>query len=602
MESGSEALNAAWIKDVFIFLGAAGIVVPIFHRARVGAVFGFLVVGLIVGPFGLGRVAQEYPWFDYLTIDDPERVEPFAELGVIFLLFLLGLELSIDKLWQMRRYLLGVGAAQVVLSALAIGAVATVAGAGTEIAIVLGLCLALSSTAIVMQLLREENRVATPVGRLAFAVLLFQDLMVVPILFVTGVLGGGIENGILVPLLSALGQAVLAVAVIAVVGRIAARRLLRFVAATGSRDLIMAVTVLIVVTAAGATSAAGLSSALGAFLAGLLLSETEHRHEIEVDLEPFKGLLLGLFFVTVGMSIDIRVVAAYAFYLAAAVAALLLVKAAILYWVTRTFGLAKGTAAETALLLAQGGEFALVVITLARGDGLFGVELAQFVTALVGITMILTPLLAFGARKLGAIAGEGEKQGDSLPKYAEELDVRVIVVGFGRVGQTVAGVLEREGISYIALDTDGALVAKERKRGKPIYFGDGRRKEILERAGVANAEGIAATLADAEGAERIAAACARHWPHLVLFARAKDREHATRLTAQGAIVVPETVEPSLQLAARVLERLGFSDGKIAQSLSAVRELELRKHNVPDQAIPLKSRRAKSAGRKRARKS
>jgi CPA2 family monovalent cation:H+ antiporter-2 len=599
VEGGSEALNAAWIKDVFIFLGAAGIVVPIFHRARIGAVFGFLVVGLIVGPFGLGRLEWNYPWVEYLTIDDPERVEPFAELGVIFLLFLLGLELSVARLWQMRRYLLGVGALQVGLSAVAIGAASVFAGAGYEIAIVLGLCLALSSTAIVMELMREQNRVATPVGRLALAVLLFQDLMVVPILFVTGVLGGGIEDGILTPLLIALGQAAVAIVVILVAGRFVARPFLRFVVATGSRDLIMAVTVLIVVAAAGATGAAGLSTALGAFLAGLLLSETEYRHEIEVDLEPFKGLLLGLFFVTVGMTIDVLQIAAHALSIAAAVFGLLAVKAMVFYGAARVFGVVRGTAIESSLLLAQAGEFALVVIVLARGDGLLGPELAQFVTAVVGITMILTPVLAFAAGRLGAAVIRRDSDGETHARGPEDLDVQVVIVGFGRVGQTVARVLEREKISYSALDSDGVLVTRESKNGKPVYFGDGRRKEILEHAGAPHAESLIATLADSEGTERVVTVCSKYWPNLALFARAKDREHAARLAARGATVVPETVEPSLQLAGRVLDLLGFSDGRITQTLAEVRESEFES---PARAGEASDKEKRPVPKKRRRKS
>jgi CPA2 family monovalent cation:H+ antiporter-2 len=458
VEGASETLNAPWIKDVFIFLGAAGLVVPIFHRARVGAVFGFLLVGLIVGPFGLGRWEWDYPWIQYLTIDDPERVEPFAELGVIFLLFLLGLELSFARLWQMRRYLLGVGAAQVGASALAIGAIATWFGLDVEAAIVLGLCLALSSTAIVMQLLREEKRVSTPVGRLALAVLLFQDLMVVPILFITGVFGGDGRDGILFPLMIALGQAVLAIVAIMFVGRLVARPLLRFVAKTGSRDLIMAVTVLIVVAAAGGTGAAGLSTALGAFLAGLLLGETEHKHEIEVDLEPFKGLLLGLFFVTVGMSIDLKVVAAHAHLVLFAVAGLIVLKAAVMFGAARLLGVTVTVAIESSLLLSQAGEFALVVISLARGDGLFGPELAQIATSTVGITMILTPFLAIAARRAARARPWAARDDATLPVDARDVEAEVIIVGFGRVGTLVATALDRVGVRYIALDLDASLV------------------------------------------------------------------------------------------------------------------------------------------------
>jgi CPA2 family monovalent cation:H+ antiporter-2 len=574
VSGAAEAIDPAWIKDVFIFLGAAGIVVPLFHRARFGAVFGFLVVGVIVGPFGLGRFTQHHPWIDFLTIDDPQRVTPFAELGVIFLLFLFGLELSFERLWQMRRYLLGVGALQVGVSALAIGSTAFLLGVKRDAAIVLGLCLAMSSTAIVMQLLREQNRLGTQLGRLAFSILLFQDLMVVPILFITGVLGSGVGDGILLSLVSAIAQAAVAIAAIMVVGRYVLQPMLRFVAATGSRDLIMAITVLIVVAAAGVTGAAGLSTALGAFLAGLLLGETEHRHQINVDLEPFKGLLLGLFFVTVGMTIDLRFVAAYAHYIVVGVLSLLVVKASILLVAARALGVARGVAIEDAILLAGGGEFALVVISLARGNGLLDSELAQIVTMVVGITMILTPVLAFLAHRLGATAQYLDEAKTEIPRDAEELQAEVVIVGFGRVGQSIAAILKRKGISYVAVDQDSALVARERKKGHAVYLGDGRRPEILDRVGVENAAALAATLADIDGAEHIVATSSRHWPDVPVCARARDREHAARLRSLGATVVLEAFEPSLQLAGRVLEKLGYTEDKVGETLAEAREIEI----------------------------
>ncbi len=573
MEGTKEIVDATWIKDVFVFLGAAGIVVPLFHRARIGAVLGFLVVGLVVGPHGLGRIAQEYPWFEYLTIRDPRRVEPFAELGVIFLLFLLGLELSFTRLWQMRRYVLGVGGIQVGLSALVIGVAAVLAGAGREAAIVVGLCLALSSTAIVMQLLREQHRSATATGRLALAILLFQDLMVVPILFVTGVLGGG-QRGLGTGLLIALGQAAAAVGVIMVAGRYLMRPLLRFVVATGSRDLIMAVTVLIVVAAAGGTGAAGLTTALGAFLAGLLLGETEYGHQIEIDLDPFKGLLLGLFFVTVGMTIDLREVAAQALYVLAAVIGLLAIKAVALFGAARVLGVSRALSLEVALILAQAGEFAFVVIALARGNGLFAEPLAQFVTAVVGISMILTPLLALAARRLVGRIRPAEHAGPALPADESELQNHVLIAGFGRVGRTIAGVLAAENIDFVALDADGVLVTRERKRGIPIHLGDASREESLERIGAARARAFVITLDEPAAAERMVVVCARHWPHVPVFARAKDPAHAAKLASLGAVVVPEAVEASLQLAGRVLEKLDLPEDHVAQRLALAREAEL----------------------------
>lgn len=569
-----QGLHAAWVKDVFVFLAAAGVVVPLFHRARIGAVLGFLVVGIAVGPYGLARFAAEYPWVSYLTIDDPKRAAPFAELGVIFLLFLLGLELSFRRLWQLRRYVFGVGAAQVLLSAAAIGAGSYFAGASLQIAIVLGMGLALSSTAMVMQLLRDQRRGGTQLGRLALSVLLFQDLMVVPILFVTGMLGKGVEGGIALPLALALAQGALAVLVILVAGRFVVRPFLGFVAGTGSRDLMMALSVLVVVAAAGATGAAGLSTALGAFLAGLLLGESEYRHQIEMDLEPFKGLLLGLFFVTVGMSIDLRLIAAQFVWVVAAVAALLLLKTALLFAITIAFRISRPVAVEAALLLSQAGEFAFVVIAISRGNGLLELELSQFVTGVVGITMILTSLFAPLARWLAAKA-PGEGPGEQLPDGDNAPSDHVIIAGFGRVGQTVARVLDGEQIAYIALDGNAAAVreAKGKPGGEHTFFGDATRPEVLEKARLAEARALVVTIDDPDGAERVVAIARASRPDLPIFVRVRDRLHAAKIEALGATAVPEMTEASLQLAGRLLEGLDFSAGQVTQRLTLVRKAE-----------------------------
>jgi CPA2 family monovalent cation:H+ antiporter-2 len=574
VEATREALDAAWIKDVFVFLGAAGLVVPLFHRARIGAVLGFLVVGLIVGPYGLGRLVGDYPWIQFLTISDPKRVEPFAELGVIFLLFLLGLELTWSRLWQLRRYVLGVGGMQVALSALAIGAAVALAGASREAAIVLGLSLALSSTAIVMQLLRDQHRSATALGRLALSILLFQDLMVVPILFVTGMFGADAARGFGTSLALALGQAAVAIALIMAAGRFLARRLLRFVVATGSRDLIMAVTVLIVVAAAGGTGAAGLTTALGAFLAGLLLGETESSHQIETDLEPFKGILLGLFFVTVGMTIDLREAASNGLYVILAVVALLAIKAGTVFGAARMLGVSRVLSLETAIVLAQAGEFAFVIVALGRANGLLPPGLAQFVTVVVGISMVLTPLLALGARRLAGRSWAADHAAQEPPGEERELQDHVLIAGFGRVGRTIASILEAEHIDYVAIDSDGALVTRERKRGVPIHFGDATRPEILERVGAERSRAFVVTLDDASAVERLVAVCAGHWPGVPIFARAKDTRHAAKLAERGAVVVPEAVEASLQLAARVLERLDMTEDQVSQRIALAREAEL----------------------------
>lgn len=587
-ESGAELAHAPWLKDAIVFLVAAGVIVPFFHRARIGAVLGFVLVGVVVGPFGLGRLAAGHPWIDWITIGKASQVEPFAELGVIFLLFLLGLEMSFERLWTLRRYVFGVGAAQVAASAVVIGIASYLFAAGGDAAIVIGLCLALSSTAVVMQLLSEQHRTTSRVGRISLSVLLFQDLMVAPILLVAGALGQGSSEAVLLGLAKAVAGAIVAVTLIIAVGRYLLRPLLRYAGKTGSRDLIMAITLLIVVGASTVTGAAGLSTALGAFLAGILLGETEYRHHVEVDLDPFKGLLLGLFFVTVGMSIDPLIVARYAGWIVAAFVALILTKAAILFAIGRLFKMASATAGEVAILLAQAGEFGFVVFGIARSNGVLSAELAQFVTVVVGLSMATTPLLAMFARMAGRRLESVNHRLDQPDMAAVELRDHVIIAGFGRVGQTIAGLLDGQGASMIAIDANATVVMEQRAAGRLIYFGDAGRIELLDRAGAGRARAIVVTIDEFAAAERMIAAIARSWPRLTIFARAKDARHAARLAQLGASgVIPEAVEASLQLGGRVLEALGVSDETIAARLSVARHHEHEKLTAVPSAAAVK---------------
>ena len=336
---------------------------------------GFLIAGSAIGPYGLGSLAPDHPWLWYVTLDDPRRASVAAELGIMFLLFLLGLELSLKRLWDLRRYVLGVGLAQVLFTGVAVGLFVRGFVAPPPAGIVLGLCLALSSTAIVMQVLVEQRRAATPVGRIALSVLLFQDLMVVPILFIVGLLAGGPQRNF-VSLIAPFLGALVAVPLLLIAGRYVVRPLFHSAGRTGSRELILALALLVVIGIAGVTEASGLSMALGAFLAGLLLSESEYRHQIEVDIEPFKGLLLGIFFTTVGASVNLGVVWDYAGSIAIGVMALIALKSAVLFGIARVFRVGWGTSAEVALLLAQAGEFAFVVIALARAGNLISLQVS----------------------------------------------------------------------------------------------------------------------------------------------------------------------------------------------------------------------------------
>jgi CPA2 family monovalent cation:H+ antiporter-2 len=563
-----------WFKDLLVFLVAAGLIVPLFHRARIGAVLGFLLIGVAVGPDGFGQWVETHPWLRYLTIEDRDRVAPFAELGILFLVFLIGIELSIARLWSLRRYVNGIGGLQFVLSAAAIGLVLGWLGYGASAAAVLGLCLAMSSTAVVMQLLEEQGRSATMLGQITMSVLLFQDLMVAAVLFGVEVIGSG-RPDVVRGLAAALGQAVIAVVVLAVVGRFVLRPVFRFAAQTGSRELIMAMSLLMVIGLAGATGYAGLSTALGAFLAGLLLSETEYRHQVEIDLAPFKGLLLGLFFVSIGMSIDVRLVWNEIGLIIAAVVALLVIKAIVLFLACRVFGLAWSVAAEVSLLLAQGGEFAFVVIGISRMVGILPAETAHIATAVVGISMVATPLWASFGRWLGGRLEFSEHRVHMPAADATALRDHVVIGGFGRVGQLIARMLEAENVPYVALDTDARLVTEQRRRGRRVYFGDAGRREFLQRAGAAHARLFVVTVNAPRAAELMVAAAHRERPDTPVLARAKDTDHAARLLKRGAIaVVPEAVEASLQLGARLLQCLGLSDEAAMDRLAEMRKQEL----------------------------
>jgi CPA2 family monovalent cation:H+ antiporter-2 len=561
--------HVAWIDDFLVFLAVAGLAVPLLHRFGVNQVLSFLVLGIAVGPYGFGRLSQDYPWLGYLTLDDRERVLPFAELGVMALLFLIGLELSWSRLAALRKYVAGVGGMQFALSAAVIGVGAALLGSGTAPAVVIGLLLAMSSTAVVMQIVEQQGRSTTHVGRVALSVLLFQDLMVAPVLFTVGFLGSG--TGTLGDLGWIVAKGVGLIAAIVFIGRYALGSVFRLAALTGSRELIMAISLLVLVGFAILTARAGLSAPLGAFLAGLLLSETEYRHQVEIDLSPFKGLLVGLFFISVGMSVDPAFLFRWLPQILAVAVALIVVKGLILWGAARTFGVGQASAVEVALLLPQAGEFGFVALAVAVVGKVIEPGTAQFLTATIALTMIATPLLARLARQAGS---QLERRKDEASRQLPDQDGmtdHVIVGGFGRVGQTIARLLSAENVEFVALDVDARLVDAQRKQGHTVYFGDASRAELLERAGASRARAFIVTLDEADAAERMVRAIRSIRPDAVVLARAMDRQGAKRLIELGAVeVVPETFEASLQLGGRTLEALGASDDAVAHRLASAR--------------------------------
>lgn len=570
----SEAAHGIpYLREVLVFLAAAGIVVPIFHRLRISPVLGFLLVGVAIGPHGAGGLVGEVPWLGTIVIADLEGVRSIAELGIVFLLFTIGLELSPRRLFAMRTAVFGMGTLAVVLCAAALGLGAWAAGQPLAAAAVLGLALALSSTAIVMPLLAERRAATGILGRSVFAILLFQDLAVVPILVLISVLGGegSPESGMAV--LRALAEAVLMVAAIGLVGRFALRPALRQAARARSPELFMAVVLLVALGTAMATAAIGLSMALGAFLAGLLIAESEFRHEVEVDIEPFKGLFLGLFFIGVGMGIDGRALFLHPVPILLAVVALFAVKAMLIAILVRAFGQTWAVAIEAGLLLGQAGEFALVAVGLAADARILNGVAAQGILLVVGLSLLATPVVAIGARRLAKrLAGRLAKRQEAADDVEPPVEGHVIIAGFGRVGRTLANALEAERIPYLAIDLDPAISEAARREGQPVQFGDAGRGEVLRHAGADTCQALVVTLDDGRAAERAVQVARRRWPDLPIYARARDVAHARHLAELGATeVIPEALEPSLQLAGRVMAGTGMREDAVAERVAMLRD-------------------------------
>lgn len=567
---GSEVLTQA-----LVFLGATCVLIPALKKARISAVMGFLIIGVAMGPHVLGRLAQDWPWLSAFEFEQSEPTLLLAELGVVFLLFVIGLEVSFERLWALRRYVFGLGLLQVAICAAAIAGAAMAFGNSFTVAVVVGLAFALSSTALVLQLLRERSQIATPVGRTSFSILLMQDLMVVPILFVVAALGSnatafGLENVGL-----ALLTALLSLGAIILIGRLLLRPLFRWVAAADSREIFVAAAFLAAIGMAGAAEMAGLSAALGAFLAGLLLAETEFRHQIETDLEPFKDLLLGLFFVTVGMQIDISLLLSEPFRILIGVAGLFLVKGLIIAALARVFGSPWPRALQIGLLLGQAGEFGFVIIAAARAGGAIPADTAAYMLIVTALSIFLTPLVAgLGARVARRITKD---DATAPPDDVAKESGHIVIAGFGRVGQTLADILSTQEIPHVGIEGDAAAVAKLRDAGRPVHYGDASSVKVLESVGAPHAAAIVVTINDANAVERIVAEARRAWPHIPIYARARDGEHARRLHAAGAALAsPDSIEAALQLGEALLNGVGVPDEVARRIIGERREAEVAK--------------------------
>jgi len=571
-----------FLREILLFLALAGVLIPTLQRLRINQVLGFLAAGALFGPFGLGLMAARLPWLAWLTFPNNDNVAMLAELGVLFLMFMIGLELSAARLWAMRRWVFGIGSAQVVLcSALLGGAAWLLLGQAADTALVLGLVLSLSSTAVVMQLLGERQATGTPLGHAVFALLMLQDLAVVPILILIGALANGNAGGGGVALLAlgAMAKAAIAIALIYLVGGRVVHPLFRAFARHRQPDVFMALILLSTFGIAGLSFMAGLSMALGAMIAGLLLAETEFKHEVELMVEPFKGLLMGLFFMTVGMGMDVRQVVEAPLWLAAAVAALVALKACVIAPLLRLGGLPWGRALEGGLLLGQGGEFAFIVIGYAVGAKLLDAALGGRVMLAVGLSLFITPLLAKIGRGIGERLEHQARRHAAAADDAALADLpgdargRVIIAGFGRVGQQLAKLLDTQGMSWVAFENDARLVSRLHADGVPVWFGNAARPELLRRVHAEQAPAIVLTMDHPNSALQAVRGIRREFPHARLFVRARDEAHARILKQAGAsVVVPETLEASLQLSAFVLEAMGLDEAVVDRIVDDERDL------------------------------
>ncbi len=545
---------------ILILLAAAVVIVALFRKLRVSPVLGYLVAGAAIGPGGSGIVT------------DVEGTSAIAEIGVVFLLFIIGLELSWERLRATRKQVFAVGGAQVVITAGMLALGLYYFDFTTQAAIIIGGGLALSSTALVLQLIDESGQKSSQLGRLSLAVLLIQDLAVVPLLVLVPALASGHET-VGAELGQVAAKACVALLMIIFAGRMLLRPLYRHVASLQNPEIFTALTLLVVLGTGWLTYSAGLSLALGAFLAGLLMAETEYRHQVAADVMPFKGLFLGLFFMAVGMSVDMRVMTDHFPLILSFTLMLMAAKAMLIHLLCRAFGFSLHASMQAGLLLSQSGEFAFILFGLAAENHFISHDALQILMTIVTLSMALTPIVALLGRwaSHARMADAPRSDRESLAEM-RDLSDHVIIFGFGRIGQTIAKLLSAENIHYIALDMQAATVAQAKKIGLAVYYGDGARREVLHAIGIERASAAIVTVNDVTAAEAAVYAIRAASPHLPIIARARDLNSVLALEAAGATVaVSEMFETSLQLGGALLRALGVVEHEIVRITEIFRD-------------------------------
>lgn len=555
-QAAETAHHAFDLVPVVVLLLAAVVTVPLFRRIGLGSVLGYLAAGLLIGPYGLG------------IFQDAQAIIHVAELGVVLFLFIIGLEMQPSRLWSMRGEIFGLGALQVGLAMFALVWVGISLGYPAEASFVAGAGFVLTSTAIVMQILQERGDMAKPYGRRMIAILLFEDMAIVPLLALVAFLAPGGQEATLADRLQGVAIGLASIAVLVLAGRYLLDPMFRLLARFGAREVMTAAALLVVLGAAVLMNAGGLSMAMGAFLAGVLLSQSTFRHQLEADIEPFRGLLLGLFFLGVGMALDLEIIARNWVVIAISVPAFMILKMLTIYVVARSMKAPKDEALERAILMAQGGEFAFVLYAAATQFGILTTEWNANLTAIIIISMVLTPLMILLHARFAP------KSGPSMEGVEAVHDVagRVLLIGFGRMGQIVSQPLLARGHSLSIIDTDPQRIRDAQAFGFKVWYGDGARMDILHAAGAHEAALIIATADDREAVTRMVEIAKHEYPLTPVLARAFDREHAQHLVAAGAdFQIRETFESSIEMGREALVRLGDSPDEAEELLRDIRE-------------------------------
>ena len=550
--------EAHYLVDILALLLATVVVVPFFHAIRLGAILGYLAAGVLLGPWGFGLISEV------------EEIRHLGEFGVIFLLFVLGIELKPDKLWQMRKMVVGLGLGQLLLTAGVLYGVALFFGVAQSAAIIIGFGLALSSTAFCLKLLSERGGISTKMGQMSFSVLLLQDLSVVPLLALVSMFAGGVATASDPSI--GFGYAVLIIIALLVAGHYLLNPVLGKIVASQDPDVFVALAVLLVLGMAWIMESIGFSMALGAFLAGTMLAESHYRHQIEADILPFRGILLGLFFMTVGMGIDFALLWNQFFVVIGLTIGLMAVKGLIVYFLARLSGARHNVSIQTAALLSQSGEFGFVMFGFATVSGVLDTHLSNMMTLVIALTMVLTPFVVKWANYLTSrfYVADGNEEGDFCPLF-DETEGHVILAGFGRVGARIGAILNAANVSYVAIDMSQERVKAARAQGFSVFYGDASNVKVLQAAGAAKAKMVVVAMDDPAHFDRLVPLVKQYYPNLPVHARAKDRRHCAYLITQGAsTAISETLETSLRLSEEILQGNGVAEEDIESVIEAFR--------------------------------